>query len=249
MLLFVALLYKFTKMSCRESVVRAGSFYAASTRNWQTKLLPASFNSNRVVQSGTVPNAQMQLMSSSYTGASTNMYNILPIQKSNWFVASFMLKMNGGGDEMFFYAGATDTITCGVSCYSLFTTYNKGGVVVGFDAYPGFGGGGGRSGLGIYLMNGAGSIVASSNVAFSANSVWESVTIAYTKGTTNTWVVSWKGMTVLTYSDPSNPGWVSSAGNYWGVGARVGSATGNFYIMGLSLAFSLSPGTNQLGQP
>ena len=193
-----------------------------------------------VIQSGTAPNVQMQLMSASIAGTGTSVYNQYPIQQSAWFTCSFQIYMSGNGDELNFYAGASAPVGCGVSC----SGSGNGGVVVGFDVYSGFGGGAGRTGPGIYLMNSAGTIVASA--AFSANSAWESVSITYTQGTTNTWVVSWKGSVVLSYSDPTNPSWVSSAGNYWGFGARDGAATGNFYIslVSLLLAPAILPGTN-----
>jgi hypothetical protein len=101
--------------------------------------------------------------------------------------------------------------------------------VIGFDVYGGYG-------PGIYLMNGAGAIVASA--PFSGDGAWEAVTITYTQSTTNTWVVSWKGSPVLTYSDPSFSNWVASAGDYWGFGGRDGGATGDFYLRQVSLVLT-----------
>ena len=171
----------------------------------------------------------MQMMNSSYGNTQTISYNQFPIQQNPGFVCSFQIYMTKGTEELFFFAGVSSPIGCGVSC----TTSNNGGVVVGFDVNTAFSGGAGRTGVGIYLMDSTGAIVAAA--PFSGNSAWETVTITYTKGTTNTWVVTWKGVSVITYSDPSNPSWVSSAGNYWGFGGRDGGATGNFYITQVNL--------------
>ena len=192
-----------------------------------------------ILQSGTVPNVQMQLTSSGYGNTQNAVYNQYPIQQSAWFTCSFQIYMSGNADEVNFYAGASAPVGCGVAC----NPAGNGGVVVGFEIYPSFGGGAGRTGAGIYMKNGAGVIVASA--AFSANSAWESVSITYTQGTTNTWVVSWKGSVVLSYSDPTNPSWVSSAGNYWGFGASSGGLTGDFFIRQVSLLLAPVP---QLGK-
>lgn len=188
-----------------------------------------------IVQSGTAPQVQMQLASNGYFMAATNVYYQYPVQQSPTFVCTFQLWVisgdncpgqqgSGCGDELFFFAGASAPLIAGVMSR---TGTNNGGIVLGFVVY--------RFGLarGIYLMNAASTIVASAD--FSTDSAWEDVTISYTRGTSNTWVVSWKGSIVLTYSDPNNPSWVSSAGNYWGFGGRTGGASGNFYIRQVTL--------------
>ena len=143
-----------------------------------------------ITQTGTPPNVEMQLMSASYGYAATNVYEQYPIQQSPWFVVSFQLKMSGGADEVFFAAGATGPLSCGVSCPGS----NNGAVVIGFDIYGGFGGGAGVFGPGIYLMNAAGAIVASAKLNV-GDGTWQTFTITYAKGTSNTWVVAKGGST------------------------------------------------------
>ena len=105
------------------------------------------------------------------------------------------------------------------------------GVKVGFNALSGQ----------MFLLNGFGSVVATAG--FSAASTWETVTVSYLQGSTNTWMVTWKGNTVLTYSDPNNAKWVSSAGNYWGFGARVGAGpAGNFYVSQVAMTTGVPAG-------
>jgi len=178
----------------------------------------------------------MQLMSKYYYSAATNVHHEYPIQQASGFVASFDIKMTEGADELYFFAGGSGPLPCGASCPGGET--NKGAFVVGFDVYPGYGGGAaqGQYGPGIYLMDGSGTIVAAG--PFSATDTWETVTISYTKGTTNTWVVTRNGQKVLSYSDPNNARWELSSGKHWGIGGRDGGATGDFYISHVSLTLT-----------
>ena len=133
--------------------------------------------------------------------------------------------MSQGDDELFFYAGATAPVGCGMTCLS---TTNKGAFLVSFNVNY----------RGIYLLNGAGTAVASST--FLGESAWETVSISYTRGTTNTWVVAWKGAVVITYSDQGNADWVLQAGSYWGFGARDGGGSGDFSISQVQLLLAPS---------
>ena len=207
--------------------VLPGSYYLVSGGTWLSSMTSNTLHgSYSPVQTGPT----IKLVDSGSYWVQNTFYNQNPIQQRSGFVCSFQIMMGGDGDELFFYVGASGPVGCGVSCNPI---TNNGGVVVGFDVFSLFGGGARRTGAGIYLMNGAGKIVASA--AFSANNAWETVTIIYSQGTSNTWVVTWKGDTVLTYSDANNTNWVSSAGNYWGFGGRDGGATGNFFIGSVNL--------------
>ena len=86
---------------------------------------------------------------------------------------------------------------------------------------------------GIYLVNSAGVVVASAS--FTVDNLWQTVEVVYTLSSTNTWVVSWKGSVVISYSDAQNAAWVAASGPYWGIGADAGGATGDFYIQKVAL--------------
>ena len=193
------------------------------------KTILGSYN---VQPSGSPPYVVMKL-NNNLNSVINSVYNQYLIQQSAGFVCSFQIYASGSGDGLIFFVGASDAVgqeLC-VSCA-------KGGVAVSFNIYPGWSSGS-YSGAGIYLMNGAGTLVASA--PFSANSAWESVTITYNRGVTNTWVVSWKGNVVITYSDPTNPRWVPYAGNYWGIGAFSGGAGAIFKIQQVSLSAVPTP--------
>lgn len=213
---------------------RSRTVFVVTTSDWQSLMTTTTIRGDfSIVTTGTSPHVQMQLMSSSYVDVQTSVYHQYHIQHMSRFVCSFQLLMSGVADELFFYTGASAPVGCAAGCRS---GNNFGGVSVGFEMYTDSLGGAGRSGPGIYLTNGAGTMVASA--AFSGNGVWETVTIAYTRGTSDTWVVSWKGDIVLTYSDPDNMNWALTSGNYWGIGARSGGATGDFFLSQVGLSFT-----------
>jgi hypothetical protein len=91
---------------------------------------------------------------------------------------------------------------------------------------------GGRS-LGIYFfLNGTQIGFYSVNVG---DNIYNNATITYTKGTTNTWVVTYKGTNVLTYSDTANATWLTASGSYWGFASRNGGLTHDAYIKNFSI--------------
>ena len=84
-----------------------------TTSDWQSLMtkttLTSSFN---IIESGSPPDVQMQLMSKSSKSAATNVYHEYPIQQASGFVASFDIKMTQGADELFFFAGGSGPLPC-----------------------------------------------------------------------------------------------------------------------------------------
>lgn len=197
-----------------------------TSSNWQDKMtkqkLAGSFDMS---QAGTAPNVEVQLMSLSSRSSATRMYYtpLMNILRSDWFVCSFQIKMSTGGDELYFYAGGTSS-TGGVSS-SVDAAY-----VVTFNVYQNK----------IYLKK-AGNILASAD--FAGNGKWEAASVSYTKGTSNTFVVSWKGNNVITYSDNDNANWVGSSGNYWGFGAWDGTTPADMFLRDVSMSIGCPAGT------
>ena len=178
------------------------------------------FGTFNMVTTGTTPNVVMQLMSANVYGVYTVLYSQYSFQFTPTFTCSFQLSMIGTGDEVYFYAGSTSSL-------------NNKGVKISFYIYAGFAGGAGRSGIAIYFIDSTGTIQASA--PYSATGTYQQVSITYTRGTTNTWVVSLGGVTVLTYSDINSAAWLSAGGTYWGIGARDGGATGDFYVSNVNM--------------
>lgn len=187
-----------------------------SSSDWQDKMTKfkerGSFD---IIQSGSAPNVEMQLMSKNTGSSATRLYytSLAYIQQSELFVCSFQLKMSTGGNELFFYVGYEDDGDWGGVHVRYAVTFNLNQNKI--------------------FLKKAGTPVATADFSGSGN--WEAVSIAYTKGTSNTWVVSWKGNNVITYSDNDNANWVRSSGNHWGFGAWVGSTSADMYIKDVNL--------------
>lgn len=200
---------------------------SATWTNLMTTYKSGTYN---ISAAGTSPDIQYQLASSSVLSSTTGVYNQTYVQFANSFTCSFEIYVaNALADSLFFFAGCTGT--------PLNETDTQNGFLVSFDVYSGFTSGG-RTAPGIYLVSPAGTV---STNSFTSNSTWENVTITYTKGTTNTWQVSWRGTTVITYSDSTNNTWLTTSGKYWGIGARTGGLGTDFYIRRINMSYIGSP--------
>ena len=177
---------------------------------------------------GSSPDVQYQLTSSGTLGTINGVYNGKSLQFAGSFTCSFEIYVSAAqADSLFFFAGCT-----GIPQYE---TDTQNGFLVAFDVYSGFVSGG-QTAPGIYLVSpNAGTVTTS---AFTANSAWENVTVTYTKGTVNTWQVSWRGTNVMTYSDSNNSTWLTTSGQYWGIGARTGGLAANFYIRRVNMSYT-----------
>jgi hypothetical protein len=177
---------------------------------------------------GSSPDVQYQLTSSGTLGTINGVYNGKSLQFAGSFTCSFEIYVSSAqADALFFFAGCTGL--------PQFETDTQNGFLVTFDVYSGFVSGG-RTAPGIYLVSpNAGTVTTS---AFTVNSTWENVTVTYTKGTVNTWQVSWRGTNVMTYNDSNNSTWLTTSGQYWGIGARTGGLGANFYIRRVNMSYT-----------
>ena len=178
-----------------------------------------------IAQSGSDPDVQLQLNSTSTGSSMTTLGYNTRIQNAS-FVAEFEIWMSGSGDGASFNVGYNAASAIGEGP-------NGPAFTIGFQLYTG----GGRS-QGIYLWNNSGTQVGFYSYAL-GESTWRSVRIVYTRSTTNTWQIFFNGSSAITYSNSGNETWVTStSGTYWGFGSRTGGATHNFYVRRFKLTSS-----------
>ena len=163
---------------------------------------------------------------SNATTCQNTIYNLKRIQDNSSFVLSFNFKngANSGGNLGIFF---------GVTDYTNGNAYING-FVVEFRAFT-------TSGSriqGINLFDSTSTVVASSATTGWINAdTFYPVTITYTRGTTNTWVINYNGVNVINYSDSGNSTWLSStSGNYWGFYGE--SNTCYWYVNQVNLTYT-----------
>ena len=192
--------------------------------NWSSAFTVNNASGTAPSLTGTDPDKQYQLGFS--TGGTMNrIYNSSRIQDYSTFTLYFEIYVTTGSaaDGLFSFIGATNN-----------NTISEGGgnnaFTLAFQIYTG----GGLS-QGIYLRNGAGTIVASYLTSGFIASTWQPVYVYYTKGTTNTWNCYWNGINIFNYSDTSNATYITNSGSYYGFGFRDGGSVGSGYIRHVEL--------------
>lgn len=191
--------------------------------NWATTLSFSTRSGTAYSITGSDPDKQIQL--GFQTGGTKNvMYTTTNGVNYSSFVLYFELYIgtSSGADGLYTFFGSNSLDISESGGSNSFT--------LAFQIYTG----GGRA-QGIYLINGAGTIVASyATSGFIANA-WQPVYVYYTKGTTNTWNVFWNGTNIFTYSDANNATFITNAGTYTGIGFRDGGVAGTAYVRHLQL--------------
>ncbi len=187
-----------------------------TTNNWYSLFTKVNSSWN-IAQTGSDPNVELQLNNSSYGSSQTVLYYNSRIQDFANLTISFNIKLSGGADATSFNIGASNSSTSNM--YG--DGPNSPAFCMCFQIYMSK-----TPGIYFYLN---GSQIGFYNVTVNDN-VYNSVTISYTKGTTNTWVVTYKGTNILNYSDSSNSSWLTTSGSYWGFGCRNGGITHDAYI-------------------
>lgn len=193
--------------------------------NWHNSFTALNRGGTALAKQGSDPDVQYQLGFS--TGSTTNVLystvanTILNYSSFTLYFEIYVLNTSGA-DGMFAFFGSNSTNIIENGGYNSFC--------LGFQIYTG----GGRA-QGLYLMNGAGTVVASYATSGFIASAWQGVYVYYTKGTTNTWSVTWNGISVFTYSDPNNASFISNAGNLVGFGFRDGGSVGSAYVRHVSM--------------
>ena len=207
--------------------------YIVNRRNWYSTMnLTQSQGTFTAVTAEIDPIVQYQLLSSSVLNSHNHLSNNKRIQDYKSFTCSFQVLMNTvGADAMYFFCGSTALPS------SELATSN--GVHIVFEGWSG----------NSSIPRGVSLIKNSTNLAadrkdFLTNGLWHKVTITYTRGAINTWVVNMYGQDIITYSDSSNESWINSSGSYWGIAARSGGSSMNAYVRQVELSFV--PYTNSI---
>ena len=211
------------------TTANATTNYLVNCSNWYSRLQVTTVSGSYTpVQSGNDPNVQLQLVSSSVGGAVNKIYDNTRIQDYASFACSFEIYTSStNGDALWFFVGANALTGVEVNA--------NNGFIVDFQVY----GSSGFASQGIALVNNSSTNVAASYYTqYIGAGIWVPVTVTYTRGTVNTWVVNVSGIDVITYSDTNNTSWLSSSGSYWGFGARTGGATMNAYIRRVELSYT-----------
>ena len=188
-----------------------------SPYTWYTTMTKVN-SAFTMVQAGSDPDVQLQMNSNSVGSSYTSMYRSgQSLQNYTSVIITFNVYITtaSSADGLIFTLGSTSAPNYPYNPYGgfgvVFQVYNYG--------YT----------RGVLLINSSNSYVAIWPNDIRTSS-WIPVRIIYTKGTTNTWLVYYNGTKVITYSDPNNTTWLSSAGNYWGFGCSTGGANGDYYI-------------------
>jgi hypothetical protein len=185
-----------------------------------TRVNGSSFN---ITQSGTNPDVQLQMNSSSYTGQVTHVYAQERLQDFSRVVITFEIFISSSSvaDALWFYMGQTTTPSSstsegntGTGYQLIFEVFNNNVTV--------------PQGINLYKNNSTSAVNYSTTSHIASQ--WLQVAITYTKSTTNTWYVSFNGSNIINYSDPNHTSWLSNTGRFWGFGCRTGGSTGDFWI-------------------
>jgi hypothetical protein len=171
-------------------------------------------------------------------------YHNAAIQNYKSFTLSFemYIDISGSNDGDGFYVTIGNTSNSGF--YSWGTS--AGGYVINFQIWPTDPG----YPVGVNLIDGrysypanGGILAHSGDVQALADVTFVPITITYNKGTSNTWVINVNGKDVITYNDPNNAAWLSTAGSNWAIGSYSGGAT--FWSVLRSVELSYTPDTTE----
>jgi alpha-tubulin suppressor-like RCC1 family protein len=186
-----------------------------NTNNWYS-LFNKVNSTYTITQTGSNPDVELQLNSSTTSMSLTAIWYDMRIQDNSNFTISFDIKLNGSADATSFNIGSTSTSTS-TGFYG--DGPNTPALSLIFQIY---------GTPGIYLtLNGNRVLTSSTNIV---DNSWKSIQIIYTKGNTNTWVVNLNGSNLFTYSDASNAAWLLASGSYFGFGSRCGGLSHSAYV-------------------
>jgi hypothetical protein len=208
-------LAQFFGKSKRFNITNSDSYYSNLTR--------VNGSSYTLQQSGTNPNVQIQMNSSSFSGQVTHFYGQERLQDFSSVEINFevFISTSSVADALWFYMGQSATPNSSQSEGTTGTGYQ-----LIFEVFSGNGG----IPRGINLFRDGNVSAVNYSTTSHIASQWIPVKIVYNRSTTNTWSVSWNGSTIITYSDPNHATWLLNSGRFWGFGSRTGGSTGDFYI-------------------
>lgn len=191
--------------------------------NWYS--LFNRINSNfTITQSGSDPDVQLQMNSTSTYSSNTTLWYDKKIQTYSQFVAEFEIYMSDGADGSSFNVGFNST-TAGLWGEGP----NAPAFCITFHVWQ-------SRTDGIYLFDSSNNQVGFYQYAVGEN-VWRQVRIVYTRSTTNTWQIFFNNTNIINYSNPNNETWVTNtSGSVFGFGSRTGGVTHNFYVRRFTLS-------------
>jgi hypothetical protein len=194
------------------------TFEICNSYNWYQCMVPINYiYTFTPVFTGNDPLVQVQLCNGSGGATikqSSGIYNMFPVQNYASFTLTFQFFVtninNGGGDYIDVFIGNTSQLV-----YSASTGTNNSPVFGNNYAYHiGWVTFGTQN---VYISNNGGLLTQTTTTVPNFNS-WNTMTINYNRGSTNTWVIGINGANALNYSDTSNQNWVNNqAGVYWGI--------------------------------
>lgn len=198
-------------------IVASSTYYTLMTR----------YNSAyTIVQSGSDPDVQLQLASSSVGSSVTHSYASNNLANYNTVTIDFEVYIDSAAlaDAIFFYMGLTSAPTNTVHEN---TFLNTPGYKLNMQVYAS----NGTYVKGIHLVkNNTSTLTSSYATTTHISSTWLPVKIIYTKSATNTFQIFFNGNNIINYSDPDYATFAANAGSYWGFGARTGGLQGSMYI-------------------
>jgi hypothetical protein len=198
-------------------IVASSTYYTLMTR----------YNSAfTIVQTGSDPDVQLQLASSSVGSSVTHSYASNNLASYNTVTIEFEVYIDSSAlaDAIFFYMGLTSAPT---NAFYESSFFNSPGYQLNMEVYAA----NGTYVKGIHLIkNNTTTVTASYPTTTHISSTWLPIKIIYTKSATNTFQVFYNGPNILNYSASDYATFVANAGPYWGFGARTGGQKGSMYI-------------------
>lgn len=170
----------------------------------------------------TYPNVQLRMTSNAVGSTVNSVLYDFKLQTYNQVVIDFEAWTSGTADDLSFHMGLNTFSAVGVRASPAFA--------VNIHVYTP------NRARGIYLYNDSGTNVATYLVDTN-QSTWRSITIIYTRSTTNTWRIYNMGILRITYSNPNNETWITNSGTYFGFGATTGGLNMDSYIRNVRVVY------------
>lgn len=170
----------------------------------------------------TYPNVQLRMTSNAIGSTVNSVLYDFKLQTYNQVVIDFEAWTSGTADDLSFHMGLNTFSAVGVRASPAFS--------VNIHVYNP------TRTRGIYLYNDSGTSVAN-YIVDTNQTVWRSITIIYTRSTTNTWRIYNMGILRITYSNPNNETWVTNSGTYFGFGATTGGLNMDSYIRNVRVVY------------
>lgn len=168
------------------------------------------------------PDVQLRMTSGAVGSTLNNALYNLKLQTYSQVVIDFDAWTSGTADDLSFHMGLNSFSAVGAVASPAFA--------VNIHVYTP------NRARGIYLYNDSGTNVATYLVDTNQFS-WRSITIIYTRSTTNTWRIYNMGILRITYSNPNNETWVANSGSYFGFAANTGGLNMDSYIRNVRVVY------------